>query len=308
MNVTTISDAADAVLVDEEGDVLRAYRCPAGVWSISTGLTAASGVIKPKAGMVITREESKRLRRLALAQNYEPRVAKALPTDKQHVFDGAVLWDWNTGAILKASWVKLFRQGAVQQARQSFLSWVKAGGKTLPGLVKRRNREWNIIEFANYGAVSRQPVAISNFADHAADFRKLGYDISLGATVTIQAFQRQHGLTVDGIIGPATRAQLQRALSAKASNTATIGGATAGAATGVGADLATAPTAPMTTPGAANIETLLWVSGGALLAALLVFGATFAWRYRGPLFAWLPEPVKDWFEGRGIVLGRRVRT
>src|SRR5690606_7609732 len=123
--IKTISDRGDAALVAEEGDVLRAYRCPAGVWTIGAGLTAASGVVKPKANMTITRDESRRLRRLALARNYEPRVVKALPTDKQNVFDGGVLFDWNTGAIHRASWVALYQAGAVQKARQSFLSWTK---------------------------------------------------------------------------------------------------------------------------------------------------------------------------------------
>ena len=50
-----------AFLERHEGVVLRAYRCPAGHWTIGAGLTAASGVVTPKPGMVITRKEATRL-------------------------------------------------------------------------------------------------------------------------------------------------------------------------------------------------------------------------------------------------------
>ena len=311
MNVIkTISDEADAVLVDEEGDVLLAYRCPAGIWTIGTGLTAASGVVKPKAGMIITRAESARLRRLALARNYEPRVAKALPTDKQNVFDGAVLWDWNTGAILRASWVKLFLQGAIQKAKPSFLSWNKAGGKTLSGLVKRRSREWNIIEFANYALPVGKVSALSGFADHRDEFAQLGYFVTKSEIATVCAFQRDHNLNVDGKIGPATRATLARALAAKRANKAAGAGGASGGALGGGSELVVnMPTEAASAPAdAVPLDTLIWIGGGVLVGALLIYGLSLAWRYRGPLFAWFPEPFKDWFEGRGIVLGRRVRT
>jgi lysozyme len=309
--IKTLSDRGDAALVAEEGEVLRAYRCPAGVWTIGTGLTAASGVVKPVKGMVITREESKRLRRLALARNYEPRVVAALPTDKQHVFDGAVLFDFNTGRINSANWVGLFLSGAVQKAKHSFLSWTKGGGKTLPGLVKRRRREWDIIEFANYSVtLVSTPPALSDFADHWHEFKELGFDPAKGAITTVTAFQRKHGLTVDGLIGPATRAALERALAAKRSNQATAAGATVGGTAGGGGELLTTtpPDAPSAPTDALNLDALLWIGGGIAVAAVVVYGATLAWRYRGPLFAWLPEPLKDWFEGLGIVLGRRVRT
>lgn len=309
--VMTLSDRGDAVLVEEEGDVLRAYKCPAGVWTIGTGLTAASGVVKPKAGMTITREESRRLRRLALQRNYEPRVRKALPAEPQHVFDGAVLFDFNTGAIHRASWVGAFLANRIQVAAQSFKSWNKGGGKVLPGLVKRRNREWDIIEFGNYGAAAKARVAaLSDFSEHLHDFRQLGYDVSKGAVTTITAFQRAQGLTVDGLIGPATRAAIARALSVKKNNLAAQGGALVGGAGGAGTDIATGtPDAVTLSPDVAlDPSILMWLVGGAAGVAAAVLLAGWVWRHRGPLFSWLPEPLKDWFEGHGIVLGRRVRT
>ncbi|HEV7286699.1 MAG TPA: lysozyme, partial [Kaistia sp.] len=96
-----ITPAGLEQLVAEEGEVLRAYRDVAGVWTIGVGLTAASGVVKPKAGMVITRAESRRLLAAALARRYEPAVAAAMPGAPAHAFDGAVSFHFNTGAIAR---------------------------------------------------------------------------------------------------------------------------------------------------------------------------------------------------------------
>lgn len=305
VRITQLSDKGDAVLVQEEGDVLVAYKCPAGVWTISTGLTAASGVVKPKKGMNITRDESRRLRREALARNYEPAVAAVINTERQNVFDGALLFHWNTGAIRRASWVGLFLSGAVAKAKASFLSWNKAGGKVLVGLTRRRDREWNIIDNGSYGTIDGRvvPSSLTTFADHIHDFKALGYDITKGAVTTITAFQRDHGLRIDGLVGPATRATLQRAIAEKSANSKALAGGTLGGVGGAGTDAVTAPADAAVDP-----TMLLWIGGGALLLAGLVWGGLWLWRHRGPAFAWLPEPVKDWFEDRGVVLGRRVRT
>ncbi len=296
------SDQGLEMLEGEEGVVLRAYRCPAGVWTIGTGLTAASGVVKPKKGMTITREENRRLTRLALARNYEPRVARALGAVAQHVFDGAVSFDWNTGAILRARWVGEFLAGRIATAALRFKQWNKAGGKVLAGLTARRGREWTLIEFGRYPAGAS---SVSEPADYAADLRALGYrEAKLGQAV--RAFQAEHGLTVDGIVGPATRATIARVKAERQADKATGAASAGGATAGGGAEVTVNP-APGSTEGV-DLSTLLWALGGALVLGLTVYLLFLAWRYRGPLFAWLPEPVKDWFEGRGIVLGRRVRT
>jgi hypothetical protein len=87
---TTSEDKGIPFLEAHEGVVLTAYRCPAGKWTIGAGLTAASGVVAPHAGMTITRAEARRLLKLALARNYEPGVRQVLGPVPQHAFDGAV--------------------------------------------------------------------------------------------------------------------------------------------------------------------------------------------------------------------------
>lgn len=231
-----------ASLEHEEGVVLRAYRCPAGVWTIGAGLTGASGVVKPRAGMVISKSEATSLLQKALRGNYEPAVGRAMPGAKQHEFDAGIGFHFNTGAIGRASWVKAWREktGRAAIVKRLFL-WKKGGGKVLPGLVKRRAREAEMLFDAKY------PVAIPsgqksfvvtlngsaylsatwsvpmNHAEGLAaqqGFRTLGFDAgNIAAVIPVEAvyaFQRQHGLTVDGIIGRATLSTLQRMLDARA--------------------------------------------------------------------------------------------
>ncbi|MCA3470636.1 MAG: lysozyme, partial [Rhodobacter sp.] len=142
-----ISEAGIAMLEAEEGVVLRAYRCPAGVWTIGAGLTAASGVVTPHAGMVITAHDASDLLNKALARNYEPAVARAMAKGQpvQHEFDAGVMFHFNTGAIGRASWVKAWIADNAAAARKGLAAWNKGGGKVLPGLVKRRKREADLL-------------------------------------------------------------------------------------------------------------------------------------------------------------------
>lgn len=303
-----MSDRGITALIADEGEVLRAYVCPAGVWTIGVGLTAGSGVVRPASGMTITREQSRALLKQALARNYEPRVKRAGLTRTQHEFDGSTSFDFNTGRIHNASWVGAWLRGAAAQAEASFKSWNKGGGRVLAGLTARRNREWDMIAHGRYhggGAAPKQPAAISSdVRTYQEQLEKLGYKVGEidgirgPQTITaVRAFQRDHKLTVDGIVGPATRAALVRALEAKKATQQSAG---TGAATGGGTAVA---------GGEASLDAVMWAVGLGVTATLVVAGIWAAYRYRGRLFAWLPEGWKDAIEDKtGVVVGRRVAT
>ena len=253
-----------ATLEHHEGVVLKAYRCPAGIWTIGAGLTAASGVVRPKAGMVITRAQSQNLLTEALRRNYEPAVRAAMPDARQHEFDAGVSFHFNTGAIRKASWVKQWRAKAAKSViRAGLLVWNKGGGKVLPGLVRRREDEARMLLEGKYpgktavsslrkndgSAVWVLDLSLVERARAAAGFHSLGYRSPLADGVTedaVRGFQRDHGLIVDGIIGRATLSTLQRRLDASAKAKPAVAApiaASVAPATGAGEALALPPAA-----------------------------------------------------------------
>lgn len=244
---TTMSQKGVAALNYLEGCPLKAYRDVAGVWTIGAGLTAACGVIVPKAGMVITQAQADRLLKEALESKYIPAVLKRMGRNQsQHVIDGAVSFHFNTGAIAKASWVAQFLRGNFAGAREKLRLWRKAGGKVVPGLVKRREIEADMIINGLYptapkiligGAYARIaiPLSAADINKIQSDFESLGYAVKAGNDFhldAIEKFQRDNNLKVDGVIGKATLAMLQRQIDARAKTkggvVATVGSGTAG--------------------------------------------------------------------------------
>ena len=98
--------------------MLTAYRCSAGVLSIGVGLTRSSGVVDPKPGITIIHAESRRLLRLALAGNYEPRVNARMPRVNQHEFDGSTGLDFNTGGAQQRELAGALSLGSVCRGLQ----------------------------------------------------------------------------------------------------------------------------------------------------------------------------------------------
>lgn len=300
----SMSDRGIADLVADEGEVLKAYRCPAGVWTIGVGLTAGSGVIRPVSGMTITREQSRTLLKQALGRNYEPRVNRRMPGINQPEFDGSTSFDFNTGRIHNASWPGLYLSGQFVAAETSFKSWNKAGGRVLAGLTNRRRREWETIRHGRYHAAGqavpspKTTPALTDPNEIWPRLKALGYGQAT-AVAAVRVFQADHKLTVDGLVGPATRSALVRAEEAKRQSQSTAAGGAGGGVAGGGADLAVDQN-----PG---VETLVSAGAGVLIVGGLVLAAFLVWRFRGPLFARLPEPVKDFAQDRlGITIGRRV--
>lgn len=74
---------------------------------------------------------------------YAADVAKAIgsaPTS-QAQFDALTSFHYNTGAIARASLTRRHVAGDHAGAAREFARWVRAGGRTLPGLVRRRKAE-----------------------------------------------------------------------------------------------------------------------------------------------------------------------
>ena len=139
----TVSEKGLKLIKEFEGCKLKAYRCPAGKWTIGYGWTIG---VKP--GMVWTREKAEQML-VEGVKPYAATVAKAIgktPTT-QGEFDALVSFCYNAGPanFLKSSMLKFHVRGLKSMAANAFLRWTKARvrGKmvTLKGLVRRRESE-----------------------------------------------------------------------------------------------------------------------------------------------------------------------
>ncbi len=121
-----------------EGCVLKAYKCPAGIWTIGYGHTA--GVIE---GQTITRAEAEGLLKQDLAR-FERVINNIVKVEiNQNQFDALVSFSYNlgSGALNNSTLLRLLNKGDYNGAAEQFDRWVYAGGKKLAGLVKRRTAE-----------------------------------------------------------------------------------------------------------------------------------------------------------------------
>lgn len=107
-------------------------------WTIGWGATGrdiARGTIWTQA------ECDRRLERdLARCAGEVTRALGAAPTSPNQ-FDALVSFHYNTGAIARATLTRLHRAGRFDDAAREFARWINAGGRPLPGLIRRRQAE-----------------------------------------------------------------------------------------------------------------------------------------------------------------------
>lgn len=134
----TTSNAGIKLIKDHEGLQLVAYKDPVGVWTIGYGHTKTV-----RAGFFINNEqaESFLLQDVQEAERCVHRHVK-VPLN-QSMFDALVSFVFNLGCTKFGSSTLLayLNQGEYAAAADQFPRWVRAGGRELPGLVRRRAME-----------------------------------------------------------------------------------------------------------------------------------------------------------------------
>ena len=123
-----------------EGCRLQAYKCPADIWTICVGHTKDVAEHDE-----ITYEQSREL----LRKDIEAVVKALAPFVNVHVTEGQYVALVSLAFNVGASYVvhncprlmRALNAGDVEQAAHQFLDITKAGGKELPGLVRRRKSE-----------------------------------------------------------------------------------------------------------------------------------------------------------------------
>lgn len=134
-----MTDKGIELLKAFEGCRLKAYKDAVGVWTIGYGHT--NGVTE---GMEITQEEADIMLKADIVV-YESQV-NCMVTRKltPYQMDALTSFCYNVGRrnLGNSTLLKRINAGASElEIRKAWMRWVYAGGKVLPGLVKRRERE-----------------------------------------------------------------------------------------------------------------------------------------------------------------------
>lgn len=125
-----------------EGFRPQSYQDSVGVWTIGYGTTRING--EPvKAGMTITEDQAIQYVQLEVNKLWSQieQVVKVPINDNQ--MNALVDFAYNLGfnALKTSTLMRYINQSKFEQAASEFGKWVYAGGKVLPGLVKRREAE-----------------------------------------------------------------------------------------------------------------------------------------------------------------------
>jgi lysozyme len=139
MNEYDYSNTGLALTRSFEGLRLTAYQDSVGVWTIGYGHTGP----EVHHGQCISEIEAETLLRSDLSSAVRA-VRKAVQVNlAQHQFDALVDFSFNLGrgSFLSSSLLRYVNQGEFDGATVQFGLWVHAGGKVLPGLVRRRAAE-----------------------------------------------------------------------------------------------------------------------------------------------------------------------
>ena len=145
MKITKTGKAGIEMIKTFEGFRAAPYKCSAGVPTIGYGATFYPGGKKvTMTDVAITEEQAVELLANMLVSFEKYVDSYCVDTITQNQFDALVSFAYNLGpANLKASTLlkKVNANPNDESIRLEFLKWVKAGGKTLKGLVRRREAE-----------------------------------------------------------------------------------------------------------------------------------------------------------------------
>lgn len=293
MAITKMSKPGLDAVAGHESFVGRAYLCPAGVVTIGYGFTMGSRVFANywrtkygrdlRLGDTLSREEADRLFPLIVDTEYGAAVVRDVAPKHQHHYDGSTSMTFNCGTgATKWKWAKALAAGNVAEAANLIrVTAVTANGRRLPGLVRRRGEEADMVQFGRYPS----PAPVQNSDDvrwYQEILKELGYyNLSVDGVrgpVTIEAvknFQLANGLTVDGIVGPATRATLIRVSDERRTGSAGVG---SGALVGGGTATETIVNQSF------EWTSVLSILGFGVTAFVLVVAASYVFRHRGRLF------------------------
>ena len=159
-----VSKAGEDLMHFFEGYRNKPYRCSAAIWTVGwghamyadqlnlpnvrkegyTGLIRSDYQLKGEDNRVWSKEELVNLFKVDI-NSFERGVLRLSPTLASHQskFDAVVSFAYNAGlGNYQRSTIRMkVNRGDWEGAAEAFMSWTKAGGKEVSGLVKRRKAE-----------------------------------------------------------------------------------------------------------------------------------------------------------------------
>lgn len=128
-----------------EGLVLKAYLCPAKVWTIGYGNTFYEDGTKVKQGDLITEQRANELFTNIVNERFANKVKSLLNIElNENQFSALVSLSYNIGIanFSKSTLLKRVNANPIDKdIKYQFSRWNKAGGKVMRGLTNRRNAE-----------------------------------------------------------------------------------------------------------------------------------------------------------------------
>lgn len=123
-----------------EGLSLKAYKCPASVWTVGYGTTVYPDGTPVKSGDVVTKDKAEALLLDYVINKIMPNIRDLGLSDNQEAALASLIYNIGWGAFAKSKCYKAIKAKDWETAFHNW-DWIKGGGKVLKGLIKRRAEE-----------------------------------------------------------------------------------------------------------------------------------------------------------------------
>lgn len=144
-----INKAGKDLIKRFEGCKLKAYKCPANVWTIGFGNTFYEDGTKVKEGEVITQERADELFDIIISDFVRMTDVLVKSNVTENNFSALVSFTFNvgTGNLKKSTLLKKVNANPKDPSiKAEFMKWTKANNVVLKGLVRRREAEAKLYE------------------------------------------------------------------------------------------------------------------------------------------------------------------
>jgi lysozyme len=148
-----------ALIRQFEGFRSQAYRDAVGVWTIGFGHTAMAGPPEVKPGMTVSRREGEAMLKRDVARFADGVRGRLTVQLSPQQFSALVSFAYNVGLgnFARSSVLKAANARDLNAVPRRLALWNKAGGRVLPGLVRRRAAEGALFASAKGARLAAPP-------------------------------------------------------------------------------------------------------------------------------------------------------